>query len=43
MKRLDLSDSFSIDLEKQSVAVNLQGNGTKVDLGKQIVYVVEAA
>jgi len=43
MKKLDLSDSFSIDLERQSVAVNLQGNGTKVDLGKQIVYVVEAS
>lgn len=43
MKQLALNDSFAIDLEVKSVAVHLGGNGTKLDLGTQIVYVVEAS
>jgi len=43
MKQLALNDSFTINLESKSISVNLDGNGTKVDLGKQIVYVVETS
>lgn len=41
LKLLDLNDSFSIDCSKKTVTVNLQGNGLKVEVGRQIVYVVE--